>query len=157
MIELKFRNYVCIGCVSLVTACASLEGEGEHDWREEPHHASILLSGTIEEHESAPSIGLDYEYRVSRFLGLGAIVDRAFGEIDSTTVLAVADLHITNQFIVQTGPGAEFLGSEEKPVYRIGVLYEFERSGFTVSPQVHYDWTSGEDALIVGLAFGVGF
>jgi len=146
-----------MACALLVSACTSLEGEGEFDWREAPHHLSVLLSGTIEEDESAPSIGLDYEYRTSDFLGLGTVVERAFGEIDATTVLAVADLHITNQWIVQTGPGVDFVEGEEEAVYRLGTLYEFERGGFTVSPQVHYDWTSGENAVVIGLAFGMGF
>ena len=150
-------SYASVACAMLMSACGALEHEGEHNWREEPHHVSVLLSGTIEEHEEAPSIGLDYEYRTSQFLGLGAVVERAFGDIDATTVLGVADLHITNQFIVQTGPGVEFVGGEEEAVYRLGVLYEFERGGYTVSPQVHYDWTSvlvrprhGERPLNVG-------
>ena len=73
--------------------------------------------------------------------------------------LFVADLHVTNQFIVQTGPGVEFLHGpdEEEFVYRVGVLYEWEVNGYTVSPQVHYDWTEEEDTVLFGLAFGLCF
>ncbi len=134
-----------------------LDHEGEHDWREEPHHLSLLVASTVEENESAPSVGLDYEYRTSQFLGLGTVVERAFEEIDATTILAVADLHLTNQFIVQTGPGVEFVDGEEEFAFRIGVLYEFERGGYTISPQLHYDWTSGENAVVLGVAWGFGF
>ena len=142
----------------LLPACASFDVEGNHDWVEQPHHISILGSGTFEEEESAPSVGIDYEYRASELLGIGAVAETAFGEIDVTTVLAVADLHITNHFIVQTGPGVDFVrGEREEIVYRIGVLYEWEQDGYTISPQLHYDWTSGEDAIILGVAFGVGF
>ena len=154
---LNGRNCAALACALLMSACTSLEGEGEFDWREQPHHLSVLPSGTIEGNESAFSIGLDYEYRTSDFLGVGTVVERAFEDINATTVLAVADLHITNQWIVQTGPGVEFVEGEEEAVYRLGTLYEFERGGYTVSPQLHYDWTSGEDALVFGVAFGVGF
>ncbi|MFT7670524.1 MAG: hypothetical protein ACI8X5_003233 [Planctomycetota bacterium] len=144
-------------CVLLMSSCAGMQHEEAHDWQEMPHHLSLLVASTIEEDESAPSLGVDYEFRRSEFLGLGVVLERALEEIDATTVLGVADLHITNQFIVQTGPGIEFVGGEEELVYRTGVLYEFEFGGYTVSPQLHYDWTSGEDAVIIGLAFGIGF
>ncbi len=144
-------------CVGGLAGCASLEGEGEFDWREHPHHISVLFSGTFEQDESAPSVGLDYEYRVSEFLGLGGVAERAFGQIDATTLLAVADLHLTRQFIIQTGPGVEFLEGESAAAYRLGVLYEFEGRGYTVSPQLHYDWVSGEDSVVAGIAIGYGF
>jgi len=152
---LKLTTTAWLACLMLASACVSVDPE--HDWREEPHHFSMLFSGTIEEEESAPSIGLDYEYRASRFLGLGAVVEEAFEDIDATTVIGVADLHLTNQFIVQTGPGVEFVDDEEEFVYRLGVLYEFERDGYTLSPQIHHDWTSGEDAFVVGIALGFCF
>ncbi|MEM7517281.1 MAG: hypothetical protein AAF368_10200 [Planctomycetota bacterium] len=129
---------------------------GEHDWRSKPHHISVLTGSTSEDNESAFTVGVDYEYRRSEYLGLGTVVEHAFEDIDATTLLAVADLHLTPQFIVQTGPGVEFIDSESEFVYRLGVLYEFEFLSYTVSPQLHYDWVSGEDAIIVGLAFGVG-
>ena len=130
---------------------------GGHDWRAEPQHFSVLIASTVEDEETAPSLGLDYEYRVSEFLGVGGVLEYAFEDIDAVTLLAVADLHITPQFIVQTGPGIEWLDDEEEFVFRIGVLYEWESGGYTVSPQLHYDATSGEDAVVMGVAFGFGF
>lgn len=144
-------------CAVGLAGCASLEGEGEFDWREHPHHISVLFSGTFEKDETAASVGLDYEYRVSDFLGLGGVVERAFGQIDATTLLAVADLHLTPQFIIQTGPGVEFKEGEVDVAYRVGVLYEFEGRGYTISPQLHYDWVTGEDSVVAGIAIGYGF
>lgn len=70
----------------------------------------------------------------------------------------MADLHATPQFVVQTGPGIEWIGGEEEAVLRLGCLHEWVvYDGWTVSPQIHYDWTSGEDTLIVGIAVGRGF
>ena len=133
--------------------------EGEHDWEEKPHHLSLLVGGTFEEEESAPTLGVDYEYRVDEFLGVGAVVaERAFDEIEATTYLGVADLHFNNGVIVQTGPGIEIRdGEDDIFVYRLGVLYEWEWGGYTVSPQLHYDATSEQDAIIVGVAFGFAF
>ena len=139
------------------SSCAVLEGEEVMLWDEQPHHLSVLMASTFEDGEEAPTLGVDYEYRVNDFLGVGGVAEYAFGDIEATTLLLVADLHLTNQFIVQTGPGVEFIDDEELAVYRVGVLYEFERDGFTVSPQLHYDITSDENAVILGIALGFAF
>ena len=139
----------------------------EELWEEHPHHLSFLLSGTYEEEEdedeTAASFGIDYEYRLNRLIGIGAVVERAFNPIDATTFLAVADIHLWRGLCIQTGPGIEAIdadGEEESRdlfVYRIGALYEIEMERFTVSPQLHYDNTDEVDALIFGVAVGFAF
>lgn len=150
------RRWLPLACLGSLTSCGMIPHE-EHDWRAEPHHLSVLMAGTFEEEEEAPSIGIDYEYRTSEFLGLGAVAEYAFEDIDATTFLAVADLHFTDQMILQTGPGVEFIGDETEAVFRIGCLHEWVVGAWTVSPQLHYDITSGENAVIFGIAFGVAF
>ena len=149
--------FLCVSVVALLPACATMSPEGKHDWSHQPHHFSTILGSTIDDEESAPTLGLDYEYRTNDIVGLGVVAEYAFEDIDATTLLGVADIHLTDEFVVQTGPGIEFIDDEEEAVYRLGMLYEFEEGGWTVSPQIHYDWTSGEDAVIIGLAFGLCF
>ncbi|MFT4860930.1 MAG: hypothetical protein ACI95C_000128 [Pseudohongiellaceae bacterium] len=126
---------------------------------EAPHHLSIFLGDThIDGEGNNLTIGIDYEYRVSELLGLGVVVERAGGEIDATTALAVADIHFSSGVIMQVGPGFESHDSEQIFVARIGILYEFELGEFTLSPQLHWDYhAEGESALVAGLAFGFGF
>ena len=159
--NLSTRTLAISSLISLCSACASIEeatgDRRESEWTERPHHISFLFGGTVDDEEEAATIGVDYEYRVSEFLGLGGVAEYAFDDIDATTLLAVADLHLTNQFIVQTGPGIEFIDDEEEFVFRLGVLYEWELEGYTFSPQLHYDATSGEDAVVFAVAVGYGF
>ena len=136
---------------------AIAQAEEEHSGK---HHLSLLLAGTNvpTEDENAFTLGIDYEYRVNSLLGVGVVAEQAFGEIDATTLLAVADIHIWRGFAIQTGPGVEFLDDETFAIGRIGGLYEFELGdGFTVSPQLHYDISSGADAIVFGLAIGRAF
>ena len=42
-------------------------------------------------------------------------------------------------------------------VYRVGVAYEFEIGWLVVTPQVHYDYSTGQDAVIYATAFGFKF
>lgn len=139
-------------------------GSGESEetelWQTHPHHLSFLPAWTFaEDGENAFTIGLDYEYRVNSFWGLGGVLEYAFEPLDTTTILAVADLHLTNSFIIQTGPGFVFEDGEELLTYRIGVLYEFELpNNLSFSPQVHYDIIDEVDnEWITALAFGWSF
>ncbi len=153
----------------MVLAQSIAVGEGEEQekeemWKEHPHHLSVVLAGTVEdgeeENEKAETLGIDYEYRLNDFLGIGAVVERAFDPLDTTTALFVADLHVWRGLAIQTGPGVEQIDrgdGEDKFVYRIGSLYEIERGRFTVSPQLHLDVTSEAKSVIFAVAFGFGF
>lgn len=130
-----------------------------HHWQSAPHHLSALVGTTYtKDHGNAFTLGIDYEYRVSDFLGVGIVAEYAYEDLDAYTYLLVADLHITHNFIAQIGPGVEFHGSHKMEVVRLGFLYEFEASGFTLSPQLHYDYhRNHKSAVVAGLAIGVSF
>lgn len=149
------------GLLLAATFAASAAAAQEPTTHEsKPHHLSAVIGGTIvaEADETAFTLGLDYVYRLNRTLGLGFVAEHAFGAIDSTTLLAVADLHITEGLAIQTGPGVEFVDDETFFVTRLGLVYEFELGeAFTLSPQLHYDFSSGEDGIVFGIAIGRAF
>jgi len=103
-------------------------------------------------------VGIDYEYRVNQLLGLGGGVEKANGELDAVTTLAVADIHLNNGLIFQLGPGYERRHHENVLVSRIGGLYEFEIENFTIPPQLHWDYHEhGPNAVVAGIALGFAF
>jgi hypothetical protein len=124
-----------------------------------PHHLSLIVGNThVRGGSDNFTLGLDYEYRLTRLLGVGAVAERAYGSLDATTVLAVADVHFTNALIMQVGPGFEHKGDEDVFVGRIGMLYEFEMDQFTLSPQLHWDYHDGEkNTAVAGVAVGFSF
>lgn len=154
------RIHIAIGLITALAFIPTVAAKGNaHHWQTSPHHLSALIGTTYtEEYGNAFTLGIDYEYRVSEFLGLGFVAEYAFEDVDAYTYLLVADLHITNHFIAQIGPGVEFHGSHKIEVARLGFLYEFEMSGITVSPQLHYDYhRNHESAVVAGLAIGMSF
>jgi hypothetical protein len=143
---------------TLATAPAAAQEMPAH--QERPHHLSLVLGGTHvpEAGHTGFTIGLDYEYRLNRNLGLGFIAEYAAGPVDATTFLAVADIHVAKGFALQTGPGVEIIDGETFFTVRFGALYEFELGeAFTLSPQLHYDLSAGEDGIIFAIALGRGF
>ena len=133
----------------------AVKANSEHS----PNHLSVFLGNTeFSGHGYGETVGIYYEYRVSPLLGLGSVVEYAFGSLDALTVLAVADVHLTEQFIVQLGPGYEYTSEHEFFVTRLGALYEFRYKGYTLSPQFHLDYHEGlGSSKVVGLAIGLDF
>lgn len=131
----------------------------EHHAPHGPHHISLLAGDThVDGEGDNATLGLDYEFRVNALLGVGAVVERAFGEMDATTALFVADIHIWEGLCVQAGPGVEHASEEDIFVSRLGLLYEFEFKKYTLSPQLHWDYHDGaENAIVAGIAIGYSF
>ena len=70
-----------------------------HHWQTTPHHLSALVGTTYtKECGNAFTLGIDYEYRMSDFLGVGFVAEYAYEDLDAYTYLLVADLHITNNY-----------------------------------------------------------
>lgn len=160
-ISIRVKSIFLIGVLGLMaSANAQHESAGEEAHIPHgPHHLSILLADThINSEGDNATFGIDYEFRVSPLLGLGAVIEHAYGEVDATTLLAVADIHIYEGFIMQVGPGFEHRESENVFVARAGILYEFEYENFTLSPQLHWDFHQSEaNAIVAGIALGFSF
>ena len=116
------RVKIAIGLITALAFAPTVAAKGNaHHWQTSPHHLSALVGTTYtEECGNAFTLGIDYEYRISDFLGLGFVAEYAFEDLDAYTYLLVADLHITNRFIAQIGPGVEFHGSHKMEVARLG-------------------------------------
>ena len=150
--------------LQVTPAFAEAPHANAHHRNDHPHHLSVFVGETEfegDKDKSGFTLGIDYEYRVNDLIGLGTVAEYAYGDIDALTVLAVADIHITHRFIIQTGPGYEWVDNNSKDnswVYRVGALYEFNLGRFTVSPQAHWDFHDAtDDALVLGLAVGMAF
>jgi hypothetical protein len=130
---------------------------------------SLILGGTSTRDEDAFTVGLDFEHRVHPLLGMGAVVEYSVDDIDALALIGVLDLHIWRGLAIQTGPGLEFVGEEEVEdgrtlsvnrrefLYRVGLIYEFEIGELLVIPQVHYDYSTGDDSVVYATAFGFTF
>jgi len=157
-------RYLVYLLISFLFASTVFADQGKSNAKQEhashsPHHISVLVGSTHERGESDSfTLGLDYEYRVNKLLGVGAVIERAYGKLNATTVLAVADIHFSHGLIMQIGPGFEHAGDHDLFVGRVGVLYEHEISNYTLSPQLHWDHhDGGSNTVVAGVAFGFSF
>ena len=145
------------GVFLLATLASGTVMAEEHESFAMPFHISVLQADTIVKGKGGnATLGIDMEYRLNSRLGLGAVIEYAWGELDATTVLAVADIHLGEGWVMQIGPGIEYSHGEEIVVSRLGLIYEFELNHYTFAPQVHWDYHDGEKNSVVA-GFSVGF
>lgn len=130
------------------------------DHSQHPHHLSVFVGDTNINHRGdGITVGVDYEYRLNDLLGVGTVIEYAANDLGAWTILLVADIHITPQWIVQVGPGHESSSDHDLFVARLGTLYEFEfEGGWTIAPQIHFDFQENDDnATVMGIAVGKSF
>jgi len=143
----------------MLSTQASAQVDVEYD-EENRHHLSAVIGGSYipEIEETVFTLGVDYEYRVNRLLGVGFVAEQTFADVDGTTLIAVADIHLWRGLAIQVGPGIELVDDVTYAIGRLGTLYEIElEHEFTIAPQVHYDFSEGEDAIVFGIGIGKAF
>jgi hypothetical protein len=174
-----------IGCFG-ARASAQEHGEehgaehevGEHAEHEfHRHHFSVFLGVTdgevekeavvgteseraavVVEDEEAFTLGLDYEYRLNRRWGVGALIDFAGGDFRSWVAGMPVFLHPGRGWKLLLAPGVEDKEDEDGEfLVRVGVLYDFEVGRFTIAPALQVDFVDDEEVLVYGVNIGKGF
>ena len=117
------------------------ESEGK-DEKEKKNSIAIFFGGTTNSESSAFTIGADYQYRISHLFGIGALIDHAVGDIQSTILGPAFFLHLRN-FEFTVAPVIEYSDDEWSPVLRVGVGYEIELPVLAIVPEVFFDTERG--------------
>ena len=166
MIATKRRSCTTITALFLLLfisgAAVGDETEDHHsaESEHETHHPNVLavfVGVAFEDRrDNGVALGLEYERRLSRVFGVGALVEHTFGDID-TTVYAVpfAFHHKRWKFVV--APGIEDGDHGSENLIRVGAEYAFEVRKWEIAPQFDLDFVDGDSVLVVGAAFGKGF
>lgn len=148
------------------------------------HHLSSFAGWTHVEGGDYSTGSLEYEYRLSPFIGIGVIAEYVGGAFNADSYMAALDVHpFETGMIFQFGLGKEFrtvrhasglyphsdidhgiaeseISEREEKVNlaRAGLLYEFEFGRFTLAPQVHWDYHHHEpNSVVYGVSAGVNF
>lgn len=130
--------------------------EGEKEEKEGKNEIAVFLGATTNEDATAFTYGLDYQYRISKLIGVGALVDHAAGDMKSTLVAPAFILHV-RKFSFKIAPGLEF-SDETTAVLRVGAEYEIKISKIAISPAIFFDTERSEKpSLVYGLSFGFEF
>lgn len=140
---------------------AAEAGHGEADGHHR-HHVAVLLGGAVrDEHgetESGFALGVDYEYRLHRLLGAGALVEVATGDIRDVVAMVPFFVHPWGGLKLVAAPGVEIRGNGEAEfLFRLGGAYLFPLGDFSVGPDFAVDIVEGHPTFVFGLVLGTGF
>jgi hypothetical protein len=143
------------------TAEADAAAEAEEEFYR--HRVSVFLGGASrpEEHEHTEhgfAGGLEYEFRFSRWVGVGALAEEATGDLRDVVFAGLVYVHPWKGLLFTAGPGAEVSSHGSKFLFRLGTGYEFEIARrFSITPNFNADLVDGEPTYVYGVTFGVGF
>lgn len=93
---------------------------------EHRHHVAFFLGNTQDGSEDGFSVGMDYEYRLSRLFGIGGLAEYADGEFNSWVLAIPLFLHPYRGLRFLVAPGLEYEDSEDEFLVRTGIAYELE-------------------------------
>ncbi len=127
-----------------------------------PHHIAVFLGLTEAEHHHETirelTLGLDYEYRCTKYLGLGGLVDYSGGDLDTTVIAVALFIHPVANLKLLIAPGYELHSGHEEELVRAGVGWDFHAGeSLTITPTFSVDFVSSEEIKVYGIAVGWGF
>ena len=170
---LIIANVLAVSMVPVVSAEEAHEQaheeahkEGAHEFHR--HHMALIFGNTQNEgDENGLSAGIDYEYRINSWLGVGGLAEYAGGDFEHLLLIAPLFFHPHKGWLFNFSIGTEIHkehgdheGAERTRdwIVRTGVAYQFplgER--YTIGPEFNVDFSDEETLFVYGLAIGVGF
>jgi hypothetical protein len=125
------------------------------------HHIAGFFGGTHAEHETAFTVGADYTYQFSRWVGLGALIDYAGGHLGERIVAGLVVIYPVRSLAVTLAAGqdhrVEHGDVDNAFVVRVGATYLFDAGRFSIGPTYYLDTTNGETLHVFGITIGTGF
>jgi len=151
-------------CLLLFVSGTALGDEAEEHHSAEPehgtHHPNVLglfVGRAIDDRrDNGFALGLEYERRVNRVFGVGALVEHTFGDIDATVYAVPFAFHF-GRWKTYVAPGIEDGDHGSESLVRVGAEYAFEVKKWEISPQIDLDFVDGGTVFVIGVVFGKGF
>ena len=125
---------------------------------EAKHIPGLFLGATHIESETEFTFGFEYEYKLDRNWGVGAVYERTNGAHHNDGVavaLAAIYYHPTKNIRLGAGIGQEKIGGahpHKEDLYRVSAAYDFHLQGFGIAPTIAVDFVDGEEATVFGIA-----
>jgi hypothetical protein len=108
--------------------------------------------------ETGFGVGLGYEFRFIRWLGVGVSGEYVTGNVRDGIILFPVYAHPWRGLRLEIAPGVELSDDPEEFAIRFGAAYEIELChGLSISPEFNVDLVDGETTLVYGASLGWGF
>lgn len=153
MENLSMREAIWALCAfASMTAAQAQEIEAEGELL---NLIEVFAGITVEDSESEISLGATYERRFSDRFGMGVIGEFTEGR---EIILAVPFFwHPVEPWRFLIAPGTEMEDGDHEFLVRVGGSYEFEFSGWSLSPEINLDSVDSDVVVVIGASIGWKF
>jgi hypothetical protein len=140
------------------------DGSGKHEFHR--NHVAFFIGSTATEGERPGAeddprftLGVNYERRLTRLLGLGAVLEAVPEGEREAVVLVPVLFHVGRRAKFLIGPGAQRLEDPRETTFvaRIGFEYDFHVKQVILTPELNVDFSEEENFAVLGLNIGWGF
>ncbi len=140
---------------------AETHSEQTHDSAQEhAKHTLSLFAGVTREHdENHQTLGFEYSYRLNHSWSLGAVIERADRQKESTLAIAFAHWWPYKELFLGAGIGQKDPGDKRENTFRATIGYEFMLGdGWAIAPNLNLDIIENhENEEVFGISIGKNF
>jgi hypothetical protein len=123
-----------------------------------PNAVELFVGGTFDSGDGELSVGATYVRRFRDKFGVGAIAEYTDDSPNREWVLLVPLFwHVIDPWKVLIAPGIERTDGGNEYMTRFGASYEFAFDGWTLAPELNFDFVDSEVKTVVGVSFGWEF
>jgi len=144
----KVYMLVFMACAASTTAQAAESGTETED----RNFIELFAGITLDDGDNTPSLGLTYEHRFGRF-GTGFIAEFTKADRRDSVLALPFFWHPADPWRTVVAIGTEYNEGENSFLTRVGGSYEFEFSGWSLSPEVNVDFVDQGTVLVIGASF----
>ena len=159
---LKRAEFLLVIAVFVFTMeLQALAADEEHAEHKESHyhrnHVGLMLGNTHEEGEDDFTVGLDYEYRFTEYVGIGVLLEFVGKDYREAVAMVPLFIHPYKGFRFLAAAGVKPKKDAEKFIWRLGIGYRFPVGNWTIAPEFNVDFTEGRVVEVYGISLGYGF
>jgi hypothetical protein len=167
----RYLPYTIIAILSAMlfaplVVAEEMHNKSEHEFHR--HHAALIVGNTQNDgNENGLSIGIDYEYRINQWVGLGGLVEYAGGDFEHLLLAVPIFIHPHSNWLLKLAGGAEIHNAhgdheedkrEREWIIRTGIAYQFPLAdNWTIAPEFNVDFSEHETLFVYGISIGFGF
>lgn len=164
---MAFFRSILLSALLFSVPAPSLAGAGESsdgsrpEWAEDGRNELAVFAGfTRSDADDGPSLGLDYEHRLTRLFGIGGTLEWTGADMREGVIAVAFDFHVWKELKLFVATGAEIETEDETDEFlvRLGIEYGFDiGKKWEIAPSLNFDVTSDENAIVLGAAFARSF
>ena len=121
------------------------------------HTLAVFLGDTYDDGDHGFTLGLDYEYRLSRWVGLGGMVDLPAISRHPCVVGIPVFLHATKRLTFELAAGMERADGGSNALVRVGALYGIPLGPVDLVLSFMVDFVDSDAVYVFGVAFSWDF